>query len=116
MKKAIKQAKADNIWMLFVENSIYLQNLLPKSLKAYEEIFLKNVQLTKRPVAFEKLTKNEIEVASLIVEGKRNKEIAEFLYTSEGTIKQYINRIYNKLELSGKPVEKRKKLENLLKC
>ena len=116
MKKAIKQAKADNIWMLLVENSMYLQNLLPKCVKTYEEIFLKNVQLTKRPEAFEKLTKKEIEVASLIVEGKRNKEIAELLYTSEGTIKQYINRIYNKLQLSGKPVEKRKKLENLLKC
>ena len=116
MKKAIKQAKKDEIWMPFVENSMYLQSLMPKSLKAYEEIFLKNVQLTKHPVVFEKLTKKEIEVASLIVEGKRNKEIAELLYTSEGTIKQYINRIYNKLELSGKPVEKRKKLENLLKC
>ena len=30
-----------------------------------------------------------------------NKEIAEKLFLSEGTVKQYINQIYSKLEIKG---------------
>lgn len=43
--------------------------------------------------------------------GRRtNREIAEALYLSEGTVKQYINRIYSKLQLTGSAQEKRRAL------
>lgn len=41
------------------------------------------------------------------------REIAEKCFLSEGTIKQYINRIYAKLGIEGDTKTKRKKLYEL---
>ena len=38
----------------------------------------------------------------------RNREIAAALFLSEGTVKQYINRIYGKLGIEGDYRNKRK--------
>ena len=43
-----------------------------------------------------------------------NREIAERLYLSEGSVKQYMNRIYSKLQITGDIRTKRKQLLTLL--
>lgn len=48
---------------------------------------------------FKELTKKEYEIALLIGEGKSNKEIVEILYIAEGTVKNHITRILDKLNL-----------------
>ena len=45
----------------------------------------------------ELLTPREQEVMQLIVEGRSNREIADLLVLTEGTVKTYINRLYRKL-------------------
>ncbi|NJN44055.1 MAG: helix-turn-helix transcriptional regulator [Anaerolineae bacterium] len=45
----------------------------------------------------EQLTYREQEVLSLIVEGKSNREIAQILVITHGTVKWYVNKIYQKL-------------------
>jgi DNA-binding NarL/FixJ family response regulator len=50
-------------------------------------------------IAPHSLSKREIEVLKLIGEGKNNPEIAEELYLSEGTVKNYVTQILSKLEL-----------------
>ncbi len=45
------------------------------------------------------LTDREREICSLIAQGKNNKEISKELYLSEGTVKNHITNIFNKLEL-----------------
>jgi DNA-binding NarL/FixJ family response regulator len=47
----------------------------------------------------ELLTDREIEICRLIAEGKNNKEIADELYLSQGTVKNYITKMLLKLEL-----------------
>ena len=42
------------------------------------------------------LTEREREIASRIVDGFSNKQIADKLYISEGTVKNYISKIYDK--------------------
>ena len=42
------------------------------------------------------LTDREKEICSLMVDGLSNKQIAEKLYISEGTVKNYISNIYDK--------------------
>ncbi|MGN0395138.1 MAG: response regulator [Coprococcus sp.] len=42
------------------------------------------------------MTEREKEICSLMVEGLTNKQIAERLYISEGTVKNYISNIYEK--------------------
>lgn len=48
---------------------------------------------------FESLTEREVEIANLIMEGLNNKEIAERLYLSIGTVKNYTSKILSKLGL-----------------
>jgi DNA-binding NarL/FixJ family response regulator len=43
------------------------------------------------------LSEREIEIAKLIVSGKSNRDIANILYITEGTAKNYISAIYNKV-------------------
>lgn len=45
------------------------------------------------------LSKREIEVLRLVGQGKNNQEIAQELYLSEGTVKNYVTQILNKLEM-----------------
>ena len=42
------------------------------------------------------MTEREKEICSLMVEGLTNRQIAERLYISEGTVKNYISNIYDK--------------------
>lgn len=46
-----------------------------------------------------KLTKREIDILTLVSDGLNNKEIAEHLYLSEGTVRNYISIILDKLSL-----------------
>lgn len=45
------------------------------------------------------LSKREIEVLKLIGQGKTNQEIAQELYITEGTVKNYVTRILSQLEM-----------------
>ena len=47
----------------------------------------------------EKLSLREREIAEAISKGLNNKEIAELLFVSEGTIKNHLTSILEKLEL-----------------
>ncbi len=53
-------------------------------------------------VAVERLTDREKQIAEKIVEGLRNREIAEKLFLSERTVKSHINRIFRKLEVTNR--------------
>jgi DNA-binding NarL/FixJ family response regulator len=53
-------------------------------------------------LAADSLTPREIEVVRLVAEGLRNKEIAERLTLTEGTIKVHLHNIYQKLGVDGR--------------
>jgi len=44
----------------------------------------------------EYLTEREIEICQLLSDGYTNSQMSEFLYISEGTVKNYISTIYDK--------------------
>lgn len=52
--------------------------------------------------AFSDLTAQEMQVLALIAEGRTNREIAEALYLSEGTVRNYVSGILSKLEVSNR--------------
>ncbi|RUT33686.1 response regulator transcription factor [Paenibacillus zeisoli] len=54
------------------------------------------------------LTAREIEVLHKLAAGLRNQDIAEALYLSEGTVKNYISMIYSKLNVKGRREASRK--------
>ena len=55
------------------------------------------------------------EVVGLMAQRLSNREIAETLYLSEGSVKQYVNQIYSKLHIEGDTRTKRKQLAELLR-
>ncbi|WP_274366300.1 response regulator transcription factor [Paenibacillus thermotolerans] len=47
-------------------------------------------------------TPRELEILQLLAKGMRNVDIAERLFLTEGTVKNYISNVYSKLEVSGR--------------
>ena len=124
LKTAIQLAKADQILIPFCENYIYIKDLLGCS--AFEQRihdlsrrFESNCHSLSdtlgRPAAASVLTDRELELAQLIAGRLSNREIASAMYLSEGTVKQYMNRIYSKLHIEGDTRTKRQRLTELLK-
>lgn len=57
------------------------------------------IQADQRP----KLTKREEEIFALVVDGRKNHDIAEKLFISKETVRWHLRRIYAKLGLRGRP-------------
>ena len=68
-----------------------------------------------RPAAFDVLTPREFEIVELMAQRLSNRKIAEQLYLSEGSVKQYVNQIYSKLHIEGDTRTKRAQLARLLR-
>ena len=49
-----------------------------------------------------KLTKREIEVLTLVIEGKSSKEAADMLYVSKRTVDFHLANIYDKLQVTNR--------------
>ena len=60
------------------------------------------------------LTERECAIVGLMAQRLSNREIAEKLFLSEGSVRQYVNQIYAKLRIEGEPRAKRKRLLELL--
>lgn len=52
--------------------------------------------------ADKKLTKREVEVLTLVIEGKSSKEVADQLYVSKRTVDFHLANIYHKLGVNNR--------------
>jgi DNA-binding NarL/FixJ family response regulator len=50
----------------------------------------------------DELTKREREILVLVAKGHANEEISELLFVAEGTVKNYVSRIYDKIGVSSR--------------
>lgn len=48
------------------------------------------------------LTKREVEVLTLVIEGKSSKEVAEHIYISKRTVDYHLANIYKKLDVTNR--------------
>mgnify|MGYP000797459100 FL=1 len=123
LRKALSDAAPDGLVMPFVENYDILKPLLEREIK--NDLISKIIELGEaaaarsaagtRPAAFDVLTPREFEIVELMAQRLSNREIAEKLYLSEGSVKQYVNQIYSKLHIEGDTRTKRKHLAELLR-
>ena len=129
VEQALAEAAPDGFWMPLAENYRYLapllaqggwgsaQPLVERAIALGQRYEARRAQLNgsaDRPAIAAALTEKELALARLVAQRRTNKEIAETLHLSEGTVKQYINRIYSKLQLTGTAQEKRRALTALL--
>ena len=64
----------------------------PKVMQRLTALMNKNESIT----LYDEMTGREREIATLLAEGLTNRQIADKLYISEGTVKNYISSIYDK--------------------
>ena len=122
-ERALRDAEPDEFMMPFVENYRYLKDLLGRCAEhnplakriaqlgdGYEARRKQIQNQAARPATMAPLTEREYEIVRLLAERLSNREIAEKLFLSEGSIKQYINQIYSKLHIEGEIRTKRAQL------
>ena len=122
LSQALSDAAPDGLVMPFVENYDDLEQILTRETKSglISAIIALGETLRQRktknviPPTFAALTPREFEIVNLMAQRLSNREIAEKLYLSEGSIRQYVNQIYGKLHIDGQPRAKRKLLLELL--
>ena len=123
LEKALSDAAPDGLVMPFVENYDYIKPLLAQEtqsplaaqIMALGEAARARSMANVRPAVFDALTTREYEIVELMGQRLSNREIAERLYLSEGSVKQYVNQIYSKLHIEGDTRTKRRQLTALLR-
>ena len=128
LRQTIGDAEPDGLIMPFAENYGYIGALLERLAREAPSPFLAAVvrcgtdfsarcaarrQQARRPAALAALTDRECAVVELIAQRRSNREIAEQLFLSEGSVKQYLNQIYAKLHIEGDTRTKRRRLAEL---
>lgn len=105
----LKDAKSQEI--ISAVNTVYHGNMLlypeiaTKVVKAFNSMTAGIIDTDNNEKNEEKLkdlTSREIEIAQLVKDGKSNKEISSALFIAEGTVKNHISNILNKLELDSR--------------
>lgn len=61
-----------------------------------------NEFITKRQKLVDSLTPRELDVLQLLTQGMTNREIAEALFLTPGTVRIYLSNIYLKLEVTSR--------------
>ena len=123
LEKALSDAAPDGLVMPFVENYDYIKPLLARETQsplaaqiiALGEAAQARSMASLRPAVLGALTTREYEIVELMGQRLSNREIAEKLYLSEGSVKQYVNQIYSKLHIEGDTRTKRAQLAELLR-
>ena len=123
LEKALSDAAPDGFVMPFVENYDYIKPLLAREtqsplaaqIMALGEATRARSMASVRPAVLGALTTREYEIVELMGQRLSNREIAEKLYLSEGSVKQYVNQIYSKLHIEGDTRTKRRQLTALLR-
>ncbi len=91
------------------QKHLTLLNILEENLNNIVSPFINQLS-----AAYKNLTPKEIQIAELIRQGKRSKEIAEFLGVSVGTVITHRNNIRKKLDLKARDANLRSHLLSLV--
>lgn len=124
---ALKDLEADRCIIPVAENYRYIRELVielnhsdfAEQIERLGEKFEANCTAIRNQIygrdAIDGLTEREMQMAKMVSEHMSNREIAAELFLSEGTVKQYVNRIYSKLAIEGDYKTKRKRLAEIIR-
>lgn len=131
LRLALQLALPDGIIMPFAESETYIFDLLQelqctgvypeeisRILPLAEQFRISRENIHREYLGENKtygLSERELEIARLAAQRKTNLEIAEELHLAEGTVRNQLSRIFDKLGLPGDGKNKRILLEDLLK-
>ena len=124
LRQALSDGEPDGLVMPFVENYDGLAPLLAQEIRSdlidriveLGEASRQRKERNVRPRALSALTEREFEIVRLMAQRLSNREIAERLFLTEGSVKQYVKQIYSKLHIDGDTRTKRGRLNELLEA
>ena len=124
LRQALSDGEPDGLVMPFVENYDGLAPLLAQEIRSdlidriveLGEASRQRKERNVRPCALSALTEREFEIVRLMAQRLSNREIAERLFLTEGSVKQYVKQIYSKLHIDGDTRTKRRRLNELLEA
>ena len=126
LKQALAMAEADKLVLPLAQNIALLRPYLEQeaqgecSAAAAAALYLGQQMEAGRgqimsarfaEAGLQELTEQELQIAQLAAARHTNREIAQRLSLSEGTIKQYLNKIFAKLQIDAAAKNKRHQLE-----
>lgn len=98
LKDAPPSEIAGAVRSVFNGGGLIQQEVAAKVIDKFAQLANKTVDKIIDP-RLKLLTEREIEICRLIADGRNNKEIAEELFLSQGTVKNHITRILIKLDM-----------------
>ncbi len=119
-EEAFALAYPDKIIIPFAENAEKILALLDRMPAKYSDMIqsIRSLSVSEKKDTssnlFEELTEQELAVARLSALGKTRKEIAEKLFLSENTVRNYLGKIYDKLGITGTPKQKQYTLSEIM--
>ncbi|MCC6036628.1 MAG: response regulator transcription factor [Armatimonadota bacterium] len=99
LKDATPQQVAEAIRIVASGGGILSPSLVPKVLAEFQRFAETKAELRK---LFSELTPRERDILRLLAQGKSNKEIAQTLFLSEKTVRNYVSNILRKLEVNSR--------------
>lgn len=98
----LKDSNSDEL--ISAIKTVYKGNLLIQSDVAMKmsELLKSNPTPQEKTIDLSVLTPRELEVTKLVAKGYNNKKISTELFLSEGTVKNYVSRILDKLQLENR--------------
>ena len=98
----LKDSNSDEL--ISAIKTVYKGNLLIQSDVAMKmsELLKSNPASQEKTIDLSVLTPRELEVTKLVAKGYNNKKISTELFLSEGTVKNYVSRILDKLQLENR--------------
>lgn len=100
LKDASPKEIAEALRVVYRGGALIQPDVAAKMLKQFSQMANHNsIDSKSGQVSFEGLTEREEEIAALVAAGLSNLEIGEKLYLTEGTVKNNLTRILQKLEL-----------------
>ena len=99
LKGCSMQELTQAIYKVMSGSSILNQDIIPKVVKMFNKMAQSNLTLTVDEIGVKDLTRTEKNIIFCVGHGLSNKEIAEKLFLSEGTIRNGLSSILSKLGL-----------------
>lgn len=98
LKDVSSEKLIDGIKTVYAGNVLLQPEVATKVVGAFKEDY--NLDKKKANIdILKELTPRETEIAYLVAEGKTNREISEMLFITEGTVKNHLTRVLDKLNL-----------------